>query len=56
MMDQNDLKSFRHSYINFRNKGEVKASLIFAAHGEIRIPYMEETLLGKSMIPSLLVC
>jgi chitinase len=56
MMHQNDLKSFRHSYINFRNKGEVKASLIFAAHGEIRIPYMEETLLGKSMFPSLLVC
>jgi hypothetical protein len=41
------MSSFKHSYINFRNKGEVQASLIFTAHGELRIPYMEEVLLGK---------
>ncbi|KAK4118089.1 glycoside hydrolase family 18 protein [Parathielavia appendiculata] len=48
--DLNDMSSFRHSYVNFRNKGEIKASLVFAAHGELRIPYMEETLLGIAPI------
>ncbi|KAH7304437.1 hypothetical protein B0I35DRAFT_495191, partial [Stachybotrys elegans] len=42
----NSLDSFKHSYINFRNKGEIKASLVFNAYGELRIPYKEETLLG----------
>lgn len=42
----NDLSSFKHSYVNFRNKGEIKAGLTFNAHGELRIPYKEDTLLG----------
>lgn len=45
--NQNDMSSFKHSYVNFRNKGEIKASLVFNAYGELRIPYKEETLLGK---------
>jgi len=48
--DLANLKEFRHSYINFRNKGEVKASLVFHAHGELRLPYMEDTLLGIAPI------
>ncbi|KAI9162673.1 glycoside hydrolase [Paramyrothecium foliicola] len=41
-----DLKSFRHSYLNFRNKGDILALIVFKALGELRIPYMEETLLA----------
>ncbi len=41
------MSSFRHSYVNFRNKGEIKASVIFKANGELRLPYLEETLLGN---------
>ncbi|KLU89888.1 hypothetical protein MAPG_08857 [Magnaporthiopsis poae ATCC 64411] len=48
--DLNNLASFRHSYMNFRNKGEIKASLVFNAHGELRIPYLEEQLLGIAPI------
>ncbi|KAK3899329.1 hypothetical protein C8A05DRAFT_37064 [Staphylotrichum tortipilum] len=44
------MSSFKHSYVNFRNKGEVKASLIFAAYGELRIPYTEEVLPGIAPI------
>jgi chitinase len=44
--DLANLKEFRHSYINFRNKGEIQASLVFHAHGELRLPYMEDTVLG----------
>lgn len=44
--DLANLKEFRHSYINVRNKGEIQASLVFHAHGEIRLPYMEDTVLG----------
>ncbi len=49
------MSSFRHSYVNFRNKGEIMASLIFSAHGELRIPYMEEVLLGTSTPLSVFV-
>ena len=48
--DLNDMSSFRHSYLKFRNKGEIKASLVFNAHGELRIPHLEETLLGIAPI------
>ncbi|KAL8366129.1 hypothetical protein RB595_004752 [Gaeumannomyces hyphopodioides] len=48
--DLNDMSTFRHSYLNFRNKGEIKASLVFNAHGELRIPHLEETLLGIAPI------
>ncbi|KAK4108057.1 glycoside hydrolase family 18 protein [Canariomyces notabilis] len=44
--DLANMKEFRHSYINFRNKGEIQASLVFHAHGELRLPYMEDTILG----------
>lgn len=46
------MSSFRHSYLKFRNKGEIKASLVFNAHGELRIPHLEETLLGKNPCPT----
>ena len=52
---QNDMSSFKHSFVNFRNTGEIKASIIFSAHGELRIPYMEDVLLGIS-IPPLPFC
>lgn len=51
---QNGMNSFKHSCVNFRNKREIKASLVFVSHGELRLPYMEKTLLGKSPPFSLL--
>ncbi|KAM7184016.1 glycoside hydrolase [Rhypophila sp. PSN 637] len=42
----NDMKSFRHSYVNFRNKGDIKASLSMNAKGELKIPYKEDVLFG----------
>ncbi len=49
----NDLGSFKHSYANFRNKGDVKASLVFNAFGEIRVPYVEHTLFRQVVTWSL---
>ncbi len=40
------MASFKHSYVNFRNKGDITASLIFNARGELRLPRMERTLFG----------
>ncbi|KAH8895448.1 glycoside hydrolase [Thozetella sp. PMI_491] len=48
--NMNDMTSFKHSYVNFRNKGGITASLIFHAYGELRIPYKEQTLLGFAPI------
>ncbi|KAM7209977.1 glycoside hydrolase [Rhypophila decipiens] len=42
----NDMKSFRHSYVNFRNRGDIKASLSMNAKGELKIPHKEDVLFG----------